>query len=378
MKILTEQKQIETLRKKCDKVKNRIWIAVPFIGALSDVHKIIGDRWQLSKVDFRLLTDAELGFMGQGCFDAFKNAGIIKSLKGLHAKIYIVDDWCLVTSANLTQAAFSKRFEMGIESDACDNVVEQFEKWWEMAKVVSVAPKKKKSTVDDYEDGANLNIMFKLPKYSNVDKVDYESTCSKYDDFAQIYASVVPRDNVFAKAGYSLYKEVDIFLNFLFHDHPDTPSQNNDGVRLLSKKVIESEIRKYYKQMVNHYDVEELSWRLDRDKKLHELLSLKKISKITMDDVNEVVRCLHCYRSLPINIARFKNNNAIEDIRDCWNKLLFSGDITNEVIHQAENTLKYFGYSAVRELVGWYYPDKYPIINSNSLAGLRFFGYDVK
>jgi hypothetical protein len=39
--------------------------------------------------------------------------------------------------------------------------------------------------------------------------------------------------------------------------------------------------------------------------------------------------------------------------------------------------LAFFGTSSVQELLGSYYPDEYPIRNSNSDAGIRFFGYRV-
>ena len=102
MVLLTEQEQIDILRNKCDNVKNRLWIASPYIGTLKDVQRIIGGKWQLPSVDCRVLTDADSGFIRKDTFDDFISNQIqIRSLDSLHAKIYIVDDWCLVTSANL-------------------------------------------------------------------------------------------------------------------------------------------------------------------------------------------------------------------------------------------------------------------------------------
>ena len=61
MVLLTEQEQIDILRNKCDNVKNRLWIASPYIGTLKDVQRIIGGKWQLPSVDCRVLTDADSG-----------------------------------------------------------------------------------------------------------------------------------------------------------------------------------------------------------------------------------------------------------------------------------------------------------------------------
>lgn len=377
---LFEQLQINTLREKCDNAKERIWIAVPFIGAIKDIYRIIGDHWQLSNIDFRVMTDIDMGFLGDGCFDAFSTAGAIRSLRGLHSKIYIVDDWCLVTSANLTRTAFEKRFEMGIAQDKCPEVVNQFQIWWKSAKDVTKPPKQKnKISLADYEEGCQLQSRFKLPKYSVDDKHNYESTCAKYDDFAKLYASVVTRDNMFVNNGYTLYQEVDCFFNYLFHDHYSKPSSKGI-LRNLDNNARKQEIRKYYRQMMRDYGDDAQLWRVKNSTFLQDHLTPENISRLTINDVEAVVNRLQCYVSLPLNKTMLINpkNNKLKDILDCWRDLLFDEDITNEVIIMAEKSLKYFGYSAVRELVGWRYPDKYPVINTNSLAGLKFFGYNVK
>lgn len=86
------------LRSHCNSVKHRIWICTPFIGGRKDVLRIIGGSWKRNDIDFRVITDIETGFIRQDTFDEFieSHPNSIKSLKSLHAKIYIVDDWCLV------------------------------------------------------------------------------------------------------------------------------------------------------------------------------------------------------------------------------------------------------------------------------------------
>ena len=39
--------------------------------------------------------------------------------------------------------------------------------------------------------------------------------------------------------------------------------------------------------------------------------------------------------------------------------------------------IKYFGDSYVSELIAWYMPDKYPMMNLNSKSRMRFFEIDV-
>ena len=131
MQILSEQQQIDVLRNKCENAQTRIWIASPYIGSLKDVQKIIGGKWLLPSVKCKILTDIESGFIRQDTFDEFiDNQVEIRSLDSLHTKIYIVDDWCLVTSANLTGTAFPCRYEMGIASYKISEVEKTFLHWW--------------------------------------------------------------------------------------------------------------------------------------------------------------------------------------------------------------------------------------------------------
>ena len=108
--IYTQSGLVTVLRRHCDAAKRRIWICTPFIGTQKDILRIIGGAWKKYSIDFRVITDIENGFIRQDTFDEFtsNHPDSIKSLKSLHAKVYIVDDWCLVSSANLTGTAFSK------------------------------------------------------------------------------------------------------------------------------------------------------------------------------------------------------------------------------------------------------------------------------
>jgi hypothetical protein len=70
-------------------------------------------------------------------------------------------------------------------------------------------------------------------------------------------------------------------------------------------------------------------------------------------------------------------NNDIKKIRTAWKVLLHGKDKPEQRMQECNDALQFFGTSSVQELLGWYYPDTYPIRNSNSDAGLRFFGYRV-
>lgn len=134
MILFTDTNMAEALRAKCDSAKNRIWIVSPFVGDANDVDCILGKNWRNSDIDRKLLFDSISGSMPKETFESFNTFGIqIRSLHSIHAKIFIVDDWCLISSANLTGSAFSKRHEIGtvIDSSIDLNIIlEKFNLWW--------------------------------------------------------------------------------------------------------------------------------------------------------------------------------------------------------------------------------------------------------
>jgi len=81
-------------------------------------------------VEVCLLTD-ETGSPNGETLKRFEQRGPIYHLTGLHAKLYIVDDFVLLTSANLTDTAFTKRHETGVilQGDDAHAAVDLFRAW---------------------------------------------------------------------------------------------------------------------------------------------------------------------------------------------------------------------------------------------------------
>lgn len=156
--ILYTESLYRNLSDRCKNAQRRILIASPFVGNADGIEIIIGTKWKDADIDCRVLTDAEAGFIKEDTCKRFRENNVpIRSLLSLHAKIYIVDDWCLITSANLTRTAFERRYEVGVE---CENqnllaTVELFEEWWKLAiplddiKEISV----EQHSIVDYEMG---------------------------------------------------------------------------------------------------------------------------------------------------------------------------------------------------------------------------------
>ena len=179
--------------------------------------------------------------------------------------------------------------------------------------------------------------------------------------------------------GFTLLQEVDYLFNFLYHDHPRTPSHGQNKPRKLSDIQKEKAIKTYFKEMCDYYTNDPQKWRLDRTRTIQKNLGQKAIKKLGWNEVKEVVLCLHCLSSYPINRTKFLNpqNNKLNDIIDCWYHLLHTGVIDSSKIKYVTDRLNNFGLSSIYELIGWFYPDKYPLMNNNSHCGMRFFGYNV-
>ena len=376
--ILSGQSLVDTLREHCDQATKRIWIASPYIGSFKDVQKIIGGNWMRSHIDFRVLTDVESGFIRHDTYTGFIASPNteIRSLFNLHAKIYLIDDWCLLTSANLTGMAFSARHEVGQVVSAPEQVVKLFDQWWKKAQAVSSLPPSPSKTVTDKEDSTKYKVLYKLPKYTSGASDQFLKKCDQFKEFASLYESVTGRNQQMVDDGFTLYEEVDYFFNFLYHNHPDKPSKEyTKEVRSLTSREVKQEIRRYFKIM--SYESEKEQWRLNRRNRIRELLPFKTDSSPRKEKIKEVLECLHCLHSRPLNKTKILSENDPRSIARAWNRLIQAPSINSQLIEEVIGEIKYFGISSASELIAWYYPEKYPMINLNSESGMRFFGFDI-
>ena len=103
---------------------------------------LLGANWWLSStVLLRVITDIDdPANVSRGTLLKFLNRGSVATLRGVHAKIYVVDDRAIVSSANLTDTAFTKRREIGLLLDAAEakDTITIVNYWWErLAKEIS-------------------------------------------------------------------------------------------------------------------------------------------------------------------------------------------------------------------------------------------------
>ena len=376
--ILSGQNLVNALREHCNQAKKRIWIASPYIGTFKDVQKIIGGNWMRSHIDFRVLTDVESGFIRHDTYTGFIASPNtkIRSLFNLHAKIYLIDDWCLLTSANLTGMAFSARHEVGQVVSGIEQVVKLFDQWWKKAQAVSSVPKSLPKSLADREDLPKPKRLYKLPQYTSGASDQFLKKCDQFKEFASLYESVTGRNQQMVDDGFTLYEEVDYFFNFLYHNHPDKPSKEyTKEVRSLTSREVKQEIRRYFKIM--SYESEKEQWRLNRRNRIRELLPFKTDSSPRKEKIKEVLDCLHCLHSYSWNKTKILSENDPRSIARAWNKLINAPFINAQLIEEVIGEIKNFGRSSACELIAWYYPEEYPMINLNSESGMRFFGFNI-
>lgn len=98
-------------RRMCDGTKARLSIASPYVGSWEG-RGVLGRHWfDASKINVRLLTDPEERVVNKDTALRLAEKGTIKKQRGLHARLFIVDDQVLLTSANLTYSAFARGHE---------------------------------------------------------------------------------------------------------------------------------------------------------------------------------------------------------------------------------------------------------------------------
>ena len=154
------------LRRRVKSAKDRLWVASPYIGSWRAVRRILGSNWK--DLDAKLLTDKDSGILAKDTLKQFEAQRRVRSLKGLHAKLYIVDDSVLLTSANLTECAFTRRYEAGIflTGEQAENLVGLYRRLWKRAEEVPVdnIPVSKGPRVDEEpRHGVRLRRLWSLP-----------------------------------------------------------------------------------------------------------------------------------------------------------------------------------------------------------------------
>ncbi|MCR9171523.1 MAG: phospholipase D-like domain-containing protein [bacterium] len=136
MKTLFGDDLLNEFKKLLINTESRLWICCPYVGSLDFIDELSNGKFLSQEIDKRFITDInELRAVNYTVFQEIIKHGELRSLTGIHAKIYIVDDRCLVSSANLTETAFKRRHEIGLFFDKKESkeTIDIFERFWQKA-----------------------------------------------------------------------------------------------------------------------------------------------------------------------------------------------------------------------------------------------------
>lgn len=387
----------KALRELSDGARERAWIVSPYIGRWPAITCLLGTSWWTrAAFNFRVITDlSEESNVNTGTLSWLLDRGSIRSLPGVHAKVYIFDNRALVTSANLTETAFTKRREIGLllTAEEAGDVINAFSAWWTVAEDVSDAYRHKLKAsrhlagFPENINGSNLKPLWDLPP-----KPDQNLLTSKQAESAGLYGQFLQHYRELAEIYESeqrmwkdapLYVEVDAFLNFLFHEEskPSEPFKSPGSPRQLTAALRKEAVLQYASRFAAWLNAHpgEKEKRTTRLHTVQNLLAKDAIGDLNMDGVHKVLDCIHAMGALPWPKMQFLQapQNTIEAIRNAWSELLFGDGNEESRILRCQDLLYNFGPSSTQELLGCFYPEKYPLKNTNVDAGLRFFGYPV-
>ncbi len=400
MNILHGDALAKEIRDICDAATRRLWIAVPYLGSLSTVRKHVGRAWiDKDDLDTRLMVDLDdRALLDLRTLQEFARRGKISSLPGLHAKVFLADDAAVVGSANLTEWAFRRRYEVGVRLRGTDvqQLANLYTDWWdkkaqpktldEIRALKPVSKPGRQRGPDDHGRPGLPVLWTDLDDPGGGEQgasvfADYVPFLGHYEKLATEYSAV---QRVWPNA--PRYIEVDEFLEYLFHgstkpskpyhDRGITPRKLTDGQRVM-------EIRRWARRFAADVSVpsehEGLNKKLKHIRSVQRLLAVDMVSQVEREDVKEVVFCINAQTSDARNRTKFlkPENNSLSTIRVAWRDLIHGEGSIVDRMTRCNGRLTGFGKSSIQELVGYYWPDRYPLRNTNVNSGLRFFGFPV-
>ncbi len=395
MKILSQQILVDTIRNLADKAEERLWIAVPYLGTYEIVQEILGSSWLTKhKISFKLLTDVnELNSVSASSIMLLKKRGLIRSLAGLHAKIYVIDNNCIIGSANLTRTSFTKRYEAAILLSPAESIkaISLFESFWEIGKKISDTElqiqDKKRNSKEDEGFNKGLVTISKLHKTTFIKEeslgkkyLSYNSIVEQFKDFTKKYQVAIGK-RVWSDV--PIYYEVDSFLDYLFAHAPRKPSHPYKYIkgRKLNTEQQTAALKAYTKMFKEHVRKENMQ--PSNYKKATRIfktnLSKNNYSKLKWNDISTMLWHTNSGSSQPINIHKATNpkNNDLRLVRTLLYDLVNGEEQLEWRMYNCDTQLFGISSALMNEVLHFYNPNIYPLINLRSCSGLRFFGYQI-
>ncbi len=384
----TNFNNIETyVREHAQRVDSRLWIASPYIGE----EWLFYSLFQISKIkkhkpNFKLLTDINnISYRNYNVLKFFieNNNAELRTLEHLHSKIYIMDNYPVIASANLTYYGFYVNFESAVAGDNLD--IERYEQLynehWNMGKTVDEDLLKialENSTYQDIEAyNPNVKPIRKLPK-ELTEKCNYEQFLREFNKLSEKYLSY---GRIWEST--SLKFEIDSFLNYLFHHSESHSSQEYYYINEINPMASDLLL----KQCINEFQewvVLETTWDNEtiRETYKNNALSIfaeENSNNVTIEDIAAFLsNNINTYLT---NAARFNWSQKFIEKNNSQNVYNFIMKLKNSTPKDIDKLVKksevaYMGESTLQELLGLIREDL-PIRNENTNAGLRYLGYNV-
>lgn len=393
MVIYSGQKLLDVLSTASRSARKRLWIASPYIGSWKSVRCILGRKWWDDRnIDVRLITDEDCAPNGE-TLKRFEQRGTIHHLQGLHAKLYIVDDFVLLTSANLTDAAFTRRHEAGVILDGAQSqaAITLYNEWLSMPTVRLFNWAKFEDLIHRNRTGGE-DAPETLPQLHNLPPdpgdfgghaltnifLDYERFLSFYAILRDTYVAVQQRTWPTILINF----EIDGFLDFLYRHDVDLPSKPfaTSPPRLLTPSSRTQEVKHWAKRFAvwAEQNKEDGNWKVENAKLVHRYLSRAHIESLMRAEIEQVAKVLNSmndHRQLNRFLNAKQNTTAV--IRNAWKTLLHDSGPLTQRMSICAGRLFSFKRSSTQELLAHYDPESYPIRNLPVNAGLRFFGLEV-
>lgn len=204
--------------------------------------------------------------------------------------------------------------------------------------------------------------------------LQYDRIVLDYEDFSKRYSSI---QRIWTKQ--PLYFEIDGFLDYLYHKETK-PSKDYaaKAPRVLTDKLQIKEIEKWalrFKKWAKEQPKND--WRLENSQIINKRLSPKRVKSLTKAEILEVLLQTNAGKSRRKNPNLVINTNEISDIRNSLDILVNANNLELAERFSHCSKINGLGPSMMNELLGFYNPNKYPLINKNSICGLRFFGYPL-
>ncbi len=333
----------------------------------------------LKAVRDRLSTEGKIRFFGPG----------------FHAKVYLFlrsgsPFAATVGSSNSTPAGLSKNIEANVVVDSPDQLIllqSYFDEMWDNADDLEPEDLRK---YEIYYKAARRPPPFsprtgKTPERRQRQKISLSREAASYLRFWHVADRVRDMVKNISRQEWPripLYLTVDHFWHWVKIKWKPQDSESARNTNAWKETRIPELFKQYaaWDKNGDNYTKEMLGV----SQQMQSLLSQGNIASISRANARWVYRNLHAGAEISRRFGRdeqFVKENELAKIRKTWRYLLWSDENIQQRISGAltspQYRLRYFGSSAVQELVGWVRPNEMPMRNKKADAAVGKLGFQI-